>query len=181
KALRLNGREGPGTGGAWARDPRQSGGALVKLQIHDLDYAAWILGRPETVFTQSLRSPENACDHPLTILAFTGGALASLEASYLMPQGFCFRAEFSIVGEAGMLEYGNQWDRPLRLFLAGGKEYSWPEVSTESAYLVQMRHFLRCIREQRESDVITAWEAREALRYSLASLASAESGTPQEL
>jgi predicted dehydrogenase len=46
------GREG------WRADAARSGGAVLDLQVHDIDYICWLFGPPSSVFACGLRSAE---------------------------------------------------------------------------------------------------------------------------
>lgn len=41
----------------WHRDPCRSGGGVLDLHIHDLDYLSWILGPPKTVYSKGCCGP----------------------------------------------------------------------------------------------------------------------------
>lgn len=44
------------TWGDWFRDPTKSGGCLLDVQVHDLDYEYWLLGYPREVQTVGIKS-----------------------------------------------------------------------------------------------------------------------------
>jgi predicted dehydrogenase len=90
--------------GGWFSDPAQSGGVVLDLQIHDIDFANWCLGRPKTIFSQLIAHSGKSADEVHSVLTYPD-AKAEVVASYLMPETYPFAAGFRLVCEAGALEY----------------------------------------------------------------------------
>src|SRR6056297_458486 len=71
---------------SWFFNEKKSGGCILDLSIHDIDYAIWMMGKmPSEVFCKARKLPEqnvNTWVVSMTTLDF-GGALAHLEASWL--------------------------------------------------------------------------------------------------
>ena len=88
----------------WFRDPARSGGCLLDLQIHDVDFVHWILGHPQSVYTVGIQSPTGGWDHVHTTLNYPH-AQASIEASSLMPEAWPFTTRILVFGTEGALEY----------------------------------------------------------------------------
>ena len=74
---------------SWFADPQKSGGCLLDLQVHDVDFVHWILGHPELVRTSAIRSEAGSWDHVWTSLGY-GERAVYIEASYLMPASWPF-------------------------------------------------------------------------------------------
>ena len=68
----------------WRRKPERAGGAAIDLQIHDIDFLLWTFGMPRTVYCAAARSPEGGLDHVFTVLTYTSGLCAAIEASFLL-------------------------------------------------------------------------------------------------
>ena len=89
----------------WRHDPRRSGGAVLDMQIHDLDAFCWFFSaRPHTVFSRGLRSPDGALSHVFTHLEFPGGRQAFVEASFMM-RGNPIDIFFRVLGTERSIEY----------------------------------------------------------------------------
>lgn len=91
------GREG------WRASAERSGGAALDLQIHDLDFACWLFGPPQSVFARGIRSPNGSWDHIATTLAY-GDRTVIAEASFLMRDA-PFEIGFHLVAERGVVGY----------------------------------------------------------------------------
>lgn len=178
----------------WRHDPRRSGGAVLDMQIHDLDAFCWFFGTPQAVVSRGIRSADGAISHVFTHLAFPDGNQTFVEASFMM-QGNPLDIAFRILGTERSIEYSYQptdfalheikTDAPTQpapsLLL-----YEWnrdpeplytPQIdSLDVAFREQLRYFAECVRSNTPPATGTAEQAREALRIALASQESCESG-----
>lgn len=168
----------------WHVSFRQSGGVLLDMGIHDLDWLLWTFGPADRVYTRALDTTTRPkyVDYALTILRLRSGAMAHIESSWAETGGFRTFGEVS--GDVGLLTYDNAANPALNLALrqpVTAPRISIPTTYTiESPYVVQMRHFARCIRGE-EEPIIAPEEAYEALRTALAALDTVRSGQPARL
>jgi len=168
----------------WFRDPARSGGTLLDLEIHDVDFVHWILGHPQSVYTVGIQSPAGAWDHVHTTLNYPH-AKASIEASSLMPDSFPFSTRLLVVGTQGALEYtfrvgANVQEREsaahfFRLYKSDGAE-SEPATSTEDPYVAQLRYFVECVADGQPPRLCPPEESYQVMRVMSALRQSAESG-----
>jgi predicted dehydrogenase len=184
----------PGADG-WRRDPLRSGGAVLDMQIHDLDIFCWMLGEPESIFSRGVQSPDGAWNHVFTLIDFAEGRRGFVEASFMM-QGNPLDIQFHLLGTCGSLTWrytpGNFALHGARSEASGGGAslilYQWgkePEglyVPTEDSFAVAMReqvaYFAQCIRTNTPPTYSPATESRRALSLALASRRSCETGQP---
>jgi predicted dehydrogenase len=166
--------------GNWFVDPAKSGGMMLDLMIHDLDYARWLAGEVESVYARKISSghPE-AADHGLAILKHAGGALSHVEASWAYPAPL-FRTRFEIAGSEGWLEFDSGRMAAIGMHLRGRGERG-PEVPRpaspliEDPYVAQIRAFYRALIGE-EPIPIGGEDGLAALEIALAAIESAESG-----
>ena len=160
----------------WFADYKQSGGALLDMSIHDIDFLNWCLGRPVRVFCR--RHKEHMCDYALTVVRYEGGAMAHFEGSWAHPGGFY--TAFELAGTDGLLSFDSTRSAPLRV-QRKAPEGEAPGVAVPespvavSPYEVEDRHFLQCI-ETGAEPMVTPADAVLALRVALAAMQSAETG-----
>ncbi len=183
----------------WRHDPRRSGGAVLDMQIHDLDAFCWFFGAPQAVVSRGIRSADGAISHVFAHLQFPDDKQAFVEASFMM-QGNPLDIFFRILGTERSIEYSYhpvdfalheiETDAPTQpapsLML-----YEWnrqPEPlytpqtdSLDIAFREQVRYFAECVRTDTPPAIGTAEQAREALRIALASQESCESGETRRL
>lgn len=167
----------------WFTDPQKSGGCLLDLQIHDVDFVCWLLGLPERLQTVGLKSAKGSWDHVLTTLYYPA-AVASLEGTFLMPRGYPFTCGIRVVGDSGCLEYGfrvagNVAEREkatgsLRFYPADGLAQT-PRVSDADMFAVQLRYFVDCIENDRKPDLCPPQQSCDVMGIMDRCLQSAES------
>jgi predicted dehydrogenase len=160
KVLRLARLGSMPVAGTWFADDAQSGGVMLDLMIHDFDFARWVAGDVERV--QALRAdvpgPDGRAQHASAMLTHRNGAVSFVEGSWANPQGY-FRTSFSLIGTGGILEFDS--GRSAR---PGG-----------SPYVLQAQEFYEALANDGAVRV-TAEDALEALRISLAAMESARTG-----
>ncbi len=170
--------------GEWFRDPAKSGGCLLDLHIHDVDFVHWLLKSPADVFTTGIRSGSGSWDHVLTNLRYED-VVVEIEASFLMPESWSFTAGIRILGELGCVEYdfrvaGNIEKRAqavnrLRLYRADGT-VTEPDVQDEDCFVSELRYFAECVEKRQLPSVCPPAESLEVMRLMGACRRSAESG-----
>ncbi len=169
---------------SWFSDPELSGGAVLDLHIHDLDFVYSLLGRPSSLFATGIQSSAGAWDTITTTLDY-GTAKAIVEATYMMPEGFPFEMGFRLLGTEGAAEYrfrvGGQVDErasaasELMLYRNGQAPKPLP-CKDEDAYQAEIDYFIHCVQTQTPPTVATFAQAREVLEIALAARTSAETG-----
>ncbi|QHW33366.1 Gfo/Idh/MocA family oxidoreductase [Paenibacillus rhizovicinus] len=169
----------------WYLDFEKSGGVLLDLLLHDFDWLRWTFGEVERVYARSLlasgdtRSP----DHAFVTLRFRSGAIGYANGSWAFPEGFATRLE--VAGDGGILSVNSE-DAVTNQVRLAAKEANQAAVQIpqsaldRSPYDTELDHFLRCI-EDGIDPVLTAEDAYEALRISLACIQSAVTGTAVEM
>ncbi|MGG6312373.1 Gfo/Idh/MocA family protein [Paenibacillus macerans] len=167
----------PGTAREWYFDEEKSGGVIVDLMIHDIDFALSTLGEPKSVYT--LRRIWEASDYALITLVFQNGAVAHLEGYWGDPGNFRTSAEYA--GSGGIIRADSEKSRSVtirrsRLAPEGQRFAEIPESPLQhSPYYLELEHFITCIRENRESTV-TPEDACRALIVANAAKESAVTG-----
>jgi predicted dehydrogenase len=161
----------------WFRDPLQFGGAVLDLQIHDLDFMNLLFGKPHKISAVGLQDETGDWNHVITQLEYEFGR-ASVEASCILPRDFPFTAGFRILCENGTVEYH---------FRAGGASF---EQGNPSSYLLlhepgrpnqplpcpmgdgytkELTYFLRCVETGTPPTRVTPGDARLAVQTALMS------------
>ncbi len=152
--------------GTWIMDERQSGGLVIDLMIHDIDFLMWNLGKVNRVWAHGIYNEKGFAIQVMAVLEFESGATAYIEGAYLNPSGTGLTTQMRIYGQEGMLEFYPGSDR-IRVAQKGGEQelLSPPE---EDGYYREIEYFVKCIKENKEPEVITGQEAVESLRVCLA-------------
>ena len=169
---------------AWYFNEALSGGMVVDLMIHDFDYARWLAGEVERVYALKTQADSGSAQYVQTILRLKSGAIALIEGGWTYPPGV-FRTALDLSGTDGLIEWNSDQPSPLLTF--------FPPTTEEAAsvglptsgladdpFAAELRHAYQCIQDGAPFEV-TAEDALEALRISLAVRKSLDSGQPVRL
>ncbi|MDD9267318.1 Gfo/Idh/MocA family protein [Paenibacillus sp. GCM10023248] len=167
----------PGEARPWYLEADRSGGVIMDLMIHDIDYMRWTLGEVKSVY--GMNRVVGTTDYALVTLVFENGAVANLEAFWGYPGSFRYAAEFA--GSDGLVRTDSMNSQSLQIRKSspaehGGKAVEIPQSpSFKDPYYIELEHFLTCIREGTEPRV-TVQDACRALEIARAALESVRTG-----
>ena len=161
------------------------------LAVHDIDWVQWALGeRATSVIARTagrvladLRTP----DAYVLLLRFPSGALACIEAAWILPEGGSGPLDFQLeaIGSKAALHISVQ-DQGLRIDGSGGLRF--PDIlylpvvrgAAQGVYVEELRHFLAVARGD-ASPACSLAEGRAAVAVVLAAEESAASGREVKL
>ncbi|TVY11742.1 Gfo/Idh/MocA family protein [Paenibacillus cremeus] len=161
----------------WFAEEDKSGGVIVDLMIHDIDFFRWAAGEVRSVYCQRATSPQ--MDYATATLVFESGAVANLEAHWGYPGSFTTAAE--LAGSGGVIRADSARSSSLQIRKKETTSGKSPFVEIpqspghQSPYDLEMLHFIDCIREGRQP-IVTAEDAYKALEIALAAVESARTG-----
>ena len=170
----------------WFVDFNRSGGLILDLMVHDLDYARWVAGEVTRVYAKTLSAarPEAGADHALAILTHASGAITHVEASWAYPP--VFYTAFEIAGSAGLLSFDADSSRPIQFLRHQQAREDVPEVPLpsnpllESQYVTEIKAFYEGIAHDAPVRVSAA-DGLAAIQIALAAIESAQTGRAIEL
>lgn len=164
----------------WFSDHARSGGVVLDLMIHDIDYARWVAGDVSRVYARQARATGSG-GHALATLRHAGGALTHIQASWDFPKG-SFRTSLEIAGSDGLLTLHSS--EPFASIDSGDAEESEvpqpPTTLAESPYVTQMRHFSAVLQGAAEP-IVSAADGAAAVAICDAVERSIETGAAVEL
>ncbi|MGQ9902688.1 MAG: Gfo/Idh/MocA family protein [Fimbriimonadales bacterium] len=179
-AVRMRrGGDFPRTKSDWYADFEKSGGVILDLIIHDLDWMLWTLGAVERVYAKALTFRNLPhLDYTLVTLKFKNGAVGHIEGTWCDPGGF--KVNFEVCGDAGMIEYDSA--RQIALQVAtrveggtGGGVQVPESPAVQNPYYLELRHFVDCV-QSGQTPEITVEDGYNAVRLALAAIESAQTG-----
>jgi inositol 2-dehydrogenase len=168
-------------------DPRNSGGLILDLGIHDFDLARFFMGEVGEVFAigGTLAHPELATvgdiDNAVITLVFRGGGLGVVDLSRNSVYGYDVSTE--LLGDAGALRIGYLRQTPLDLMTRDTAAHDTVPGFLERfavAYRAQLEDFARNVLGGRPAPV-SIDDGIEALRIALAARQSLATGRPVEV
>ncbi|TYP79716.1 Gfo/Idh/MocA family protein [Paenibacillus methanolicus] len=166
----------------WYADEAKSGGVIVDLMIHDLDFLRWSFGEVARVY--GMVRNEELLEYALVTLEFESGAVANVEAYWGYPGQFQTKAE--LAGSGGIVQTSSLDSSSVRVHRRESASENGPFVaipgspSFHSPYELELKHFIACIRGEAEP-AVTAQDALRALEIALAAKQSSQTGHPVQL
>ncbi len=170
----------------WFADFESSGGVILDLSLHDIDFLCWTFGPVERVYAKGmLTSGQKDRDYALVTLRFASGVIAQVEGSWIEQPG-TFYTFLEVCCEKGMIEYDSRKVRPVAftpLKAEAGKAPGVvvPEIPVlEPPYRVELRAVVEAIRSG-GSAPIPARDAFAGVEAAHAAITSIRTGQPVTL
>lgn len=150
----------------WMRDPKKSGGSLVDLSIHDLDFVQYIFGKPEKVSSTYRKFRDNS-DFVVSELMYDGMFATVTGAFYTTPD-FPFMAEYLAVFENGYIRY--QGGKLVK----NGEEVNLSDNTVQTnaginlpdvgGHQYEIAYFVDCVANGKMPEIVTPDGAYETIR-----------------
>ena len=144
-------------------DGTKSGGALLDLHVHDLDFVQYCFGAPKAVYSQGFSLLSGAIDHVVTQYTVDGCPSVSAEGGWSMSDGFGFNMEYTVICERATVDYNfSRGADALKLF-EQGQQPRTISLDGGDGYLGELSHMVESIREGRAPTVVTALDGARAI------------------
>lgn len=176
----------PRTLGSFYGDFAKSGGVILDVGIHDIDFQRWCMGEVERVFARGLtfaNEPER--DHALITLRFANGGVGHIEASWASPAGQ-WRTALEIAGDGGLLEWNSEGEAPITQITAneagnGKVRNTFNPIGNDiHPYQAELAHFLDCV-DKGTTPAVTVRDAMMSVKVALAAIESVRTGKPVQI
>jgi predicted dehydrogenase len=155
---------------------KDSGGALLDLHIHDVDFVQFCFGRPRGVYAVGTTRLSGAIDHVIACYEVAGGIPITAEASWLMAEGFGFKMEYTVNFERATADYDSgRGAEALRLYEDGRK----PRIircGGKAGYEMELRHMVQSIQKETPPSIVTAADGLSAVEICEAEEKSIKTG-----
>lgn len=161
---------------SWFADAGKSGGVLLDLAIHDIDWLRWTFGEAERVYSKSLeRGKDMPGEHAFVSIRMKSGAIAHVTGSWAQPDGF--RAFLEVAGTEGVVTLDSNDTAAVKTSVRtdGQTQHSSASPLKLDPYAAELQHFVDCIVHNREP-LVSGEEAYRSLELALAAIRSADSG-----
>ena len=181
-ALQLS-RQGSRPGGinaGWMSQASRSGGAILDLHIHDVDFCRYLLGLPRRVYAQGGQSvgPNAGYDYVLANLDYGDGRQISATAHWTdVPLPFAARFEARL--ERAFLRFDSSQKPTLTVYRPAGAEH--PTFPGPDAYVNEIRYFASRVLAKEAAERCPACEARDSVGLVLSEMVSIERGEPVDV
>jgi len=162
----------------WYGNAAQSGGVILDMLIHDMDYLRWCFGEIKQIYAKNLLHKLNdKIDYALVMMRFTNGVIAHLEGSWAFEGEF--HTAFEIAGDKGIIDFNSLTSNPVNVYVKQNvieqDRVAVPEPPVlQSPYFLEDLYFINCIQNDK-IPMVSVKEGYEALRIGIAALESAQS------
>ena len=158
-------RSGAPAWGAWLTDPKQSGGGVFDLLVHDIDLCLHLFGKPETVSAVGYEALADGVDVITAELQYGGGFTAVITGGWHHPKSYPFSMEYTVVAEKGTVDYSSL-GRPPALYGADGEVEILP-ITEKDGYRAEIEYFLECCRRGESPGLCPPEESAQAVALAL--------------
>lgn len=150
----------------WILDFNKSGGCAIDMHIHDVDLISWMFGMPESV--SSVATHCKAEYESIFTRYEYNGKIVMANADWGLPQKYPFKSWCTVVFENAAIEYNGE------LFVYTDNDVTKTDISGGNYFLDEMKEFIACIKEGRESSVTSAESVRNSIYIASAEIKSSE-------
>lgn len=165
----------------WHDYLNKGGGVFIDMSIHDVDFLRWSLGEVDEVYAQGgtcLRKGATSHDYTHAILKFKSGAIAYVEGSWVMPEGYPFSTFLEVAGTDGIIQVDNSSTATISLYRGGRVERFTP--FEEDGYYLEIKAFVDSVINDTPPPV-SGEEGLRSLEVALAALKSVLTGEPVKI
>lgn len=154
---------------SWMTKQEIGGGAVLDLQIHDIDFIYQMLGKPDSIDSIG-RSFDGTVNSIHNKLIYSSGISVFNEASFAMPQSYPFRMYFQIEFEKAVMEmdFWRPKSEKLKIFPENGNSFT-PALSGKNAYTEEIIYFAENILANKNFDLVPLDESIQVLEICLKS------------
>jgi predicted dehydrogenase len=176
----------------WLQDGERSGGALVDLHVHDIDWLCALHGRPKAVFCTA--SEIDRATGPAHVFAnyIYDDLAACAEGAWDQASGFAMACR--VTGEEAVVSYSSAQNPTLQLLTSEGAEpIEFDKVSLDGSaaeegnisdlggYYAECKYFVDCVESGTTPSVLSAEDAKQNIEIAQAEIESLKTGKVVEL
>ena len=157
---------------SWRQDGKLSGGAILDLHIHDVDYMLYALGEPKQVYSvKNVLGEKNS--YVATICAYEDFTV-NIEGTWYLPQTYPFNMYYRAVFEKAVLEF----DRDKLTIYESKNSYAaevnegqmrgnvkYGNISSLGGYFNELKYFVGQAQQEKPIERATLLESVNSLRF----------------
>ena len=152
----------------WFMDESLSGGAVLDLHVHDVDFINYVFGRPNALC--SLATNEVTKHDSITTLYYYDDVAVTARGSWGESDSYPFSTPFRARFEKASIECT---DGKFKVYPQGGEMFE-VEVGNENGYLEEVVDFVNCIENDTESKINPPEASLQSIEIALAEKKSAD-------
>ncbi len=138
-------RLGAPPGRSWFGDHTRSGGAILDLHLHDVDWCGYALGTPASIYAAGSVGATGGIDEVTALWTYADGAVATIRGSW---RSASFVMRFLATFENAVVSYGYDGKPGLQVRAVGAKESeAVPLEAAPDGYVREVRYFIDRLRD----------------------------------
>ncbi len=150
----------------WMRDKKRSGGAIIDLSVHDIDYIQYVFGQPKEI--KGVHFDDcNDTEYHSTDLIYEDGFVASIIGGWYNAE-IPFDASFNAVFEKGnVVSYGGkvtQCGVEVNLNGADTEEDTGINIKGVDGYAEEIAYFVQCLESGAQPEMVTPVSSENAIK-----------------
>jgi predicted dehydrogenase len=162
----------------WFLDVERSGGTILDLHIHDVDYVNYLLGLPDGIQATGRKSEATGSyDIVHACYTYDDGPQVHVHAGWSVAP-IPFQSGFDAWFERGFMRYDGQHDPPLQVFGEAGPGPA--EYERGDAYANEIAYFVHCVEVGTPLTACSPASVRDSLALIEREIVAIESGQTVE-
>lgn len=160
----------------WILREELSGGAMLDLHIHDVDFVNSLFGRPSRVQAVGTREEGEGVGQITATYTYPEGHTVCIDGGWCYPPTFPFRMGFRVACEKATFEFDSRIGPELHVHTDDGQQTT-PELPGGDGYAAEFKYFVNCIDTGTAPALATpqsSWEALELVARERQALDSME-------
>lgn len=171
----------------WFHDEQKSGGVVLDLHVHDLDFLRWMLGEPDRFSCKATTFESGMVNQIVTSYQF-GPVFATAEGTWNVSPAMPFEASYRACFTGATVVWHSRAEHPLAVYKKdGGVEYPQLQsdyeaedhsaginISNLGPYYKELQYFIECVEEDRPVERAPLEEGVRSVRLALRELAAAK-------
>lgn len=145
----------------WLADPKQSGGGVFDLLIHDVDMCLHLFGKPQSVSATGYEAMASGIDVITAELHYPAPFVVTVSGGWHHPKAFPFSMEYTVVSDGGTIDYSSSGTAPT-LYPVNGEKELLPMTETDG-YAAEIAYFLDCCRSGKAPELCPAAQSVDAV------------------
>ena len=150
--------------GGWFLEGERSGGALLDLHVHDMDWVNYTFGpKPDSMIALGLVGKTGEVDDCNVLMKY-GDVLVSIRGSWIEHSPFCcyIKANF----EKATAEYRGDWGE-VRVTCSDGVTKETIKIDKPNAYITELRYFLDTVKGLHNNEICPPESTIESIRLAI--------------
>ena len=159
----------------WIRQSKFSGGAIVDLHVHDIDYMFYLFGEPKK--RSCIKNTRGEHNSYITTICEYEDFVVSVEATWYLPPSYPFNMYYRVVFEKAVVEYdkgkvtiydaNGSFEPTIQKNSSGLTVFGGGNISEQSGYVNELKYFTDRIKSNEQIEKARLIDGVRSLKFIL--------------